>query len=144
MAAPGGAGATDSAAATPVGRSYGRDCSRSGSRRRFGSKCNPRVNDCRPEGFAIPASRRRLAFTRRPCARDDERNGHLNPTGIPLEQAGKRLLRLFDCCLERKLRRYPRTGSTNVVFRSSCGSIASFFFCCLTLAVFSQTLPISS
>lgn len=45
-------------------------------------------------------------------------NDHLNPTGIPLEQAGKRLLRLFDCCPERKLRRYPRIGSTNVVFRS--------------------------
>lgn len=52
----------------PVDSSYGssevRHCSRSVTRRRFDSKCNPRVSDCKSVDFAIPASLRRLAFTK--------------------------------------------------------------------------------
>lgn len=143
MAVSGGAGATDSAAATPVGRSYGWDCSRSGSRRRFGSKCNPRVNDCRPEGFAIPASRRRLAFTRRPCARDDERNewslkSYWNSFGTSRETPTSVSIVVWNGTSEDIHELVART-----LFFALKLWINNFFVC-LTLAVFSQALPISS
>lgn len=131
---------------TPVDSSYGssevRHRSRSVTRRRFDSKCNPRVSDCRSVDFGIPASLRRLAFTKLDTLPDggtDERNCHSNPN------TKQRLLGSVDwyCTDTSNGANYPRIGSfvaRSLFFRPTYGVVWWInFFCCLILAVLTTT-----
>lgn len=140
----------------PVDSSYGpsvvRHRSRSVTRRRFGSKCNPRGSDCRSVDFAIPASLRRLAFTKRDTLPDGVRMSgiftQIQTVSLP-NLSNAYLALLIGITLTRRMERIIHDlvalqhGRYFFAQRMAQYS-GSICFCCLILAVLTTTAASTS